>query len=1033
MSYGRNPGYQNDPYAQASADYPGPQRGGYGGYSTRGAQQDYYVEEEVPQDSEDFNNDNIDTGEDILFDPDEQTLMKYYLLKTLNPTSWKDSTANEFSYNPEETEDVDKAYEILKSLGEDSTSTRTQILDEPDPLGYFSSVSQALRQKGIITNDNDPNKQNYLVGSKTFNPILFLKHLHDADSFDTLNQSLDYLESSIAQQSQQLRHLIKKEFIRFVKSKSSLDNVFDQITSSGLLNGPNIENDSSSSKSNPLHSLSNNLTLANSKASVIIKPIVDNKKKENNLKSALDIVEKNKYLFDLPRTLTSNIETKDYESLSINYNKGRDLYYALMNNSSDNTAIHLATKRLLDRVWEEVRAILDSYKKDLWNKLADTNSSDSNYVGIISKLLELGVEDNPILVWINTQFNNLTNEITTNFEKLFENIISAQKHIFETTSFTDITFIYYLKGMVVNDTINDTAADNDKLNKLSHGLVDSPEIIEMWLIIKKLIEDTIVLSSTKVKQYWNVCELFLSNRIQATLPKGYQNESAVHLKLANYEKERIVKNGEELINLVCKTFEKFLRTTQDDLANLSIKNKLNNEIDTYEIKSPKHYGFIPPFANSISTIRYLEKFMTSVFLSYNTLGNLNISANAVETLRGSYSKVLKKFIIGICSTWSNDVSFFNTLEDYIIANIKNELNHSNDLIISNITEAKSNYISSQDIDSNLTLPELILIYEKFVIKNLRDILYVDLKLGSNVKDSNNIKIFTKPDDKFFASIHSQFLKSLEYLLISMMKKVTNENKGGKEATQSQDSINGYGSSASATTKDLELLETRTSTLDLYELWTLDNFIELEDKTLGQIISYFDEVFKTKFSRSTNLDIYTHLLPKLQKATFNNYCDLKKQTLTDIIRNGISKIQWTGNTAPKRSSSYIYECLVYLVILHSTIAKVSKSLIYTIVHELQNHITTVLYETLKSVKEFSVPGLQQAAVDVEFFKRIFKKQNYKLGKTASANLNLIVLKIIKSRSDPEMIINSIDGLVESSLHYTKFTFACFYDGSASLYK
>lgn len=892
------------------------------------------------------------------FDPDDQELMKFYQLRTLSPTSWADSNVKEFKYNSEDTEDVEKAYEILKALSGNSTSERKQIVDEPDPLGYFNSISQALVKKGIIQNPDDPQKQNYFIGSKEFNPILFLTHLHDADSFSTLNKSLDYLEHSIADQSEKLRMMISKEFIRFVKSKSSLDSVYGQVDSSGLIG-------EDSATAGPLNQLASNVTLANAKASTIIKPIVDNKKKENNLKVALEIVEANEFLFDLPSSLTASIESQDYDTLTINYNKGRDIYFS---SSEATSQKQLATKKLLDRVWEEVEAIVDGYKKDLWDKLADPGTSA--YISIIGKLLQLGVEDNPIIVWINTQYQNIAQEISVNFSNLFENLQSSQLQINETISMTDISFIYHL------------TSDN-RLNKLYHGLVDSSEIIEMWMVFKKLIDDVIVSGSASIKLYWNACELFLNNKIQATLPKGYNDESAVHLKLSDYEKKRIVQNAESLISLTCENFERFLNSTEESLPSLSIKTKLVN-LETYEIKSPRNYGFIPPFANSLSTIRYLRRFIKAIYTSFNNIGNLNISDTSIEILRSALGRILKKFVSAVCATWTNDVSLFNTLEDYRITNIKKELSHSNDLIISNTDEAKrTKSIDFEEIDCQNSLIQLILIYQKHCIKNVYALI--------NSTDNHH-------SEKFYASIQNQFLKNFEILLISMMKKVTTENKG-----QVIDS-------------------SKTSTLDLYELWTLDNFIEVEDTTLSLIVEYFDETFKTKLA-STKLEV-SSLLPKLQKATFNSYCESKQAVLTDFITQGIQETDWNTAVFPKEASAYIYKSLTYLIILHSTISKVSKKLIYTVIHELQNHITAVIEEQIRKVQNFSVEGLQQITLDVEFFRSIFKNATFQLGKTALNNLTAVLKKVVRPRTDLDQILSSIGPVVDSEILHSKTSFACF---------
>lgn len=977
-----------------------------------------------------YRNDNNNNGDylvrETVVDPTDQELMEYYQVSTLNPNSWKDSTAIEFDYDSEDTNTVDKAYEILQKLSMKQDDLTPDIIDEPDPLGYFNSMIKQLLAEKVILSPNDHEKiKEYLVSSKNFNPILLLKDLHDSDSLNNLNKSLDFLEDNIQQQSNQLRKLINKEFIRFVKSKTALDQVFDQINTTGLLNTDNVDDQA---KENPLVSLSNNLSLANSKASSLIKPIVSNRKKENNLRSALNVVAENKYLFDLPAKLHSNIDNNNYDLLSANYHKGKSLYEELQNSTNEQ---NIPTMKILDRVWEEVEAILDSYKKSLWEKLSspapfsystinnnDTNTSSSAkdyYIDIIGKLLELGVEDNPIVVWVDTQFQNLSQDFESGFLKLLENVMNVQKHILNTVNDTDISYIYYLS--------------DDKL-LTTHGLVDSPEVIKMWLIIKKLIDETVVYNADKFKSYWSICEMFLTNILQESLPRGYKDQSMVHLKLSTYEKKNILNNGDKLIKLICSNLNTFLNTTQDSLQKVKQLDTSFEKAD-YTIGKPHEYGFIPPFANSISTIRYLEKFITLIFFSLNNLASLPMIAktSAFKSLEVTYSSSVKRFLTGIISVWSNDVLFFYKLEDFRIVRVKQELYNSNELIIINAEEFNKNTISKFNIEySNNqevedTLCTLIARYEKYIIGRLEKIIFIEREFSHYLVKDVNIKIFSEPDDTFYESLKDQFVNNLKLLFVSMMNRVTNEKKGQNDTM--------------LTDIDSTL---KTTTLDLYELWTLDNLIEIEDKTLNEIVKYYQSTFKNNqgVKHAISSQIENSLLPKFQKATFNSYCDSKKQQLLKIIKGGVSDYFTVKET---KISPYVYKIILYLVILHSTISKISNNLVYTIIHELQNQLAEYMAVSLTSTEEFinklldskNAPTILLCIVlDIEFVKRVFQNSEYKLGKTAMGNFALIYSKLVK----PALGVSTDDKVweyvgdetkvIDQSLEDSKLTFGCFFN-------
>ena len=158
MSY-RNRDHQNNPYGGSSDSYEGGRSNGYyynnsnnGGsnynngsrghldnYSNPNSHSNDKVSSKNYQNTRETNykssSDNVSgTGSaSSSLEPDDETLLKYYQLVTLNLTSWNNSTAKEFEYVTADTEDVDKAKEILQSLSDLSIFFVKLIVDEMDP------------------------------------------------------------------------------------------------------------------------------------------------------------------------------------------------------------------------------------------------------------------------------------------------------------------------------------------------------------------------------------------------------------------------------------------------------------------------------------------------------------------------------------------------------------------------------------------------------------------------------------------------------------------------------------------------------------------------------------------------------------------------------------------------------------------------------------------------------------------------------------------------------------------------------------
>src|SRR5271154_3835527 len=130
---------------------------------------------------------------------------------------------------------------------------------------------------------------------------MFLRDVHREGSYNDLQNALQYLRGNMEKSSETLRGLVEREYVRFVKSKSLLDSVLDQIDATGF-------NDE---KGWGVETIKANIDDASAKATVVLKPVLDYQKKETRLKSALKLVDKNKYLFNLPSNILRHIKDEN--------------------------------------------------------------------------------------------------------------------------------------------------------------------------------------------------------------------------------------------------------------------------------------------------------------------------------------------------------------------------------------------------------------------------------------------------------------------------------------------------------------------------------------------------------------------------------------------------------------------------------------------------------------------------------------------------------------------------------------------------
>ena len=88
---------------------------------------------------------------------------------------------------------------------------------------------------------------------------------------------------------------------------------------------------------------------------------------------------------------------KDYTNLMFEYSGAQQLYKNLSSRED-------APSPIIDRIWNEVENIVDKYRKRTWELLITPRPDETqeDFLPLISKLLDLKVEDNPIISWIYT-------------------------------------------------------------------------------------------------------------------------------------------------------------------------------------------------------------------------------------------------------------------------------------------------------------------------------------------------------------------------------------------------------------------------------------------------------------------------------------------------------------------------------------------------------------------------------------------------------------------------------------------------------
>jgi len=829
-------------------------------------------------------------------------ILKAYQLKTPDPQSWDEDTDETVSSEPILNKDLSEedTYAMLLNLVNQDSDVQ-DIHNAADPLNPHKTIQQAAYERSLGTNE----LSKFSIGSKQFNSKQFLKFIHRDDSFGELSESLNILEGSIVEKNKELRILVEREFLRFVRSKSSLDGILSQFQKTGF-------NDNEAG----LRGLKGSVNEANKEATQLVKPILQKKQKEMKLKQAVEFVEKNKFFFNLPKALKNYIAENDYDNLIHDYKRGKNM-------KEDNN------KEIINRIWEDVELIIDGYKKNLWQSLAKDHN-DEAFLRCIKRLLELDVIDNPVVEWIDMKVKKHISDFNETFSKYHEKILNIQLNILSAIDDQDFT------------TFRGALGSN-------RPLVDSPIVIEMWLILVKLVEKLKDLSLKFIK-FWNHVEKFVNGEYPREISSKYLQQDAPFLTFTEWDQNEVKKKGDTYTDLVANKLIKLFSSTQESLKTLHTKTSGNDG-------SPENFGFLPPYTNSLSALKYLPNIYSSVSETLNELGQ-TFTGTSIDALRDTSLLIQERVIGAVCASWLNDCRSFHKLEDW------------------------------ECLDSGETLiPTLIYDYEVYLIQGLGKLLF------SKLPDARNTSIVRYPSKKILTGVQIQFLRSFDVLLESIIKKIIEENQDTSISREMKSH---------------------------HKLLTLSNIKRLTCSVLPAVLEKYDNIFDVNL-HSQNLEIYS-ILEKMEATIFESYINEQRKHLSRVLLNGISKVQWSAiSSPPSKVSSYIYESVHLLIIAYTSVSKVSESLIGKVIQDLLEYSTANILKDLRDVGDFSAEGLRQISLDVEFLRKLIGKS---ASQTTVNNLNLIYKNIFSPRVDINVILNSINPLLNEALDSNRIEYKVF---------
>lgn len=668
------------------------------------------------------------------------------------------------------------------------------VKDEADPLGSSDSVMYILKQRRIPVDDDPRLRNRFLLSSTSFSPALFLAQAHQDASTKSLLEGLDFLSRSIDQKSASLKVLVEANFERFVRAKATIDSVYTEMRDQGAskprphshrasgqyrysLTGAAPPTTNAASKTAltkeaeyGVKGIRTPLVEASVKAEELWGPALGGRDREQNLYTLVNAVERNRPVYEIGGNISRAIKQRDFQSIFDEYRRAKSL-----RNEAKQLVDRATTDRrpLSDtdshtilatgRMWIDVEQQVEAFKRDLWHRLSDVNTSSSHitvagpveeHMELIGALLELGVEDNPVWIWLLSRFDLLKTRIVAFCERSSVEIEILRRRLAAGEKPSPQVMAKFLRI-----SARDGAESQERL--------DTDQVVELWECINTYLTKLLSMQTGllgEVTEFWETAQSFINGSKQKMLPAGFEGESRKHHRLPSDGVRQLQDGIIELVDLIRQSIlSLFVDPPIDDISLLAspvpptpgtpishlTPTESRFKLDPKNIPPPspkrgeawEEFAFWPPHANSLSSVHYLSKFLIQIGTAASDMAALSpitTGSSSYDRLKNLVSSTREKCVRVACAAWNKDAENCKMLEDWTRDPEKRELTK---------------------------MPGFFVAFESTVLAGMQKILYISEAMSK----AGSVDVVTPPPAKLLQMVRSQFVTSVYKALSGLVE------------------------------------------------------------------------------------------------------------------------------------------------------------------------------------------------------------------------------------------------------------------------
>ncbi|KAI5965408.1 SEC5 [Candida pseudojiufengensis] len=937
----------------------------------------------------------------IDFDPRPEQILSIYNLKTIKPTQRSDLLSIDKDYSTIDLKNstVEEKFKTLNSII-NSTSFNELYQsnnDLEDPLkGSESNVATNLKNLGVIKSSNDPALNNYLITSHTFNSYKYLTTIQKDTPLDVLEKSLKYLEKSIHSHARDLQHAIDINFEIFVTCKYQIDDKLIEFDKSKSKVQQDRESSKyfnpqrhtiSSSKSSTIDELTSELesSLNNLRttSTLMIKPIEENKLKEDKYSKISNFIKSNEFFFNLSSELIHSLSVNNNRKFIDDYNKymkEKKTFLQRIQQNPEDSKIKLTIART---VFQEIEEIARRYRDKIYSELLSSDhevnqKDDQKFMALVENLVQLNENDQqmnkykPIADFLNKQIEKLENDFELQVNKFDSKFLLMQNKL--------VDYVTSLKPERRQGSHINYISEKYEIYKTE--IQSSKTNDEKMLIIEEAFQSNENLDLSLINETWLVLFNFI-NYLQTLFVKlvdKFLNNYSYYFKMGVDPQGIIRDNFLKSINQIVL----LLMTLFDD-ENKNRDNQLESQPSNYK-------QFVPCYSNSLSTINHLNRIQYKVNQLLTHLGNSIIrignmtnfkdTNKNIKTLKNASSQINQKILEAVCSTWINDCGQFYELEDWKI-------------------EEKYNIKDG----SSTKLIDIIEYYQLYMLSIIGKL----IKFKDDETESGIVAPY--PSKRILMSIEIQFMRTLNIIIDSLMKKYNMDRQIIKQ--------------------QLELEKDQTK-IEIFKILTMNNFDKLSRVIYPRLIHKFDQVFNKDLSKQ-NLKLFADI-DKASLTIIDDILEYEKRNINVLVEEGFEKYQSSSYFNQDIGvDQYIFEILMHFVKLVYKIKPLtSEEIFVTIINELQSNFLKHILDNLRvlqlgNLSDFNELVLFNLKLNCNFVLQIFENSNKLKFNDSTFKLLQLILKEVEIKKqefeikgEPEKLEDVLnDFLSTSSIQFNCF--------------